>query len=1160
MKHWWAVAVTLMFGVASVHGADLLAEFQNPPAPASPWVFWYWTSAAVSAEGITADLEAMKAASIGGAYLMPVKDVTDPPLLDPPVRQLTPQFWRLVVHAMKEADRLGLKLAMHACDGFSVGGGPWITPELSMQKVVWSETYAAGGRAFNDVLPQPPMQEDFYRDIALLAFPLPEGAGLSTRTVVPKVTTDVRGADSQFLVVEGNTERLRSNGACWIQYAFEKPFTCRSITVCPDGTSFPPLCLRVEASDDGEAFRLVKQLEPPRHGWQNGDADMTYAIEPTTARFFRFVYDPTVLEPGAEDLDTAKWRPSLKVRRIEMFSAPRIHQFEGKSGQVWRVSRRTTSEQVPDEMCVPLERVVDITGHMNGEGRLKWDVPEGNWTILRLGHTSTGHRTSASGGGTGLECDKFREDAVLLQFDRWFGEAIRQAGPELASRVLKVFHVDSWEAGSQNWSPVFREEFKQRRGYDLLPYLPVMAGIPIGSADVSERFLYDVRVTIDELVSDRFYRILGELAYAHGCVFSAENVAPTITSDSMRHFNLVDIPMGEFWLRSPTHDKPNDMLDAISAAHVYGKPIVQAEAFTELRFSWDEHPAMLKVLGDRNFSLGINRFVMHVFMHNPWVDRQPGTALGMTGLFFQRDQTWWGPGRAWVDYLKRCQVLLQTGKPVVDVAVFTGEELPCRAVLPERLISTLPGIFGPEVMERESKRLANRGQPSRQLPRGVTASANISDPADWVDPLRGYAYDSINSDALCLATVRDGRIVLPGGVGYALLVVPGPRPMAPDTGLLTPETAAHLAKLIEDGATVIFGQRPERSPGLEGFPACDVRVAALMGRVGFTSPQPGSPGPNASDGQSGGVNPTLHSAIQAPFKDESFDVLGLARDFAATEANGQRAGAIAWAHRAGAEVDIYFISNQKDALREVEVSLRVSGRVPELWDAVTGKVRSASQWRLADGRTSLPLRLDANGSVFVVLREPTTATQRNSGANWLELNVVQEMEGPWQVTFDPKKGGPEAPVSFAQLDDWTQREELGVRYYSGTAVYTRTFNWSEPVRSDVARRSVSGPDGPTTNRVWLDLGKVANLAEVIVNGRSCGVAWTAPFRVEITDALCQGSNRLEIAVTNTWANRLIRDRALPEAERITWTSAYDVLGRRSLLPAGLLGPVQIMLP
>jgi hypothetical protein len=1083
MSRWPAVAVVLACLTASASGDDLAARFQNPPPQASPWVFWYWMRGAVSREGITGDLEAMKAAGIGGAYLFSIQDVPNPPLIDPPIRQLTPEWWAMVRHAMSEADRLGLHMGMHACDGFSVAGGPWITPELSMQKVVWSRIEVKGGQRVDATLSQPETREGFYRDIAVLAFPSLEGAGISTRTVVPNVTTSVPGVDPQFLVSDGDTQRLRSDGPCWIQYAFDQPFMCRAITIRPDGTSFQPLRLRIEASDDGQAFRIVEQLEPPRHGWQNSDADVTFAITPTTARFFRFVYDPAGTEPGAEDLDSAKWRPSLRVQRIELFSEPRIGGFEGKSGQVWRISRRTTDRQIPNELCVPLERVTDITQYMDDAGRLQWDVPDGNWTILRLGHTCTGHRNTPGGAGTGLECDKFNPEATRLQFDRWFGEAIRQIGPELASRVLKIFHVDSWEAGSQNWSPVFREEFKRRRGYDLLPCLPAMAGIPVGSAETSERFLADVRATIAELVVDNFFGTMAELAHAKGCSFSAENVAPTMTSDGMQHFDAVDIPMGEFWLRSPTHDKPNDMLDAISAAHVYGKPVVQAESFTELHMAWDESPALVKTLGDRAFALGINRLVFHVFVQNPWLNRRPGMTLGSTGLFFQRDQTWWGPGKAWVDYVRRCQALLQTGRPVVDVAVFTGEELPRRAILPERLVSSLPGVFGPEVVERESKRLANQGLPLRQMPRGVTSSANIADPGDWVDPLHGYAYDSINPDGLLrLAEVRDGRIEMPNGPSYGVLVVPGPRPMSPGPNVVTPALTKRLAELAQAGVTV----------------------------------------------------------IHAPFKGESF---GVARDFIAAETDGQHAERIAWTHRASPDADVYFISNQQDRERTIEVSLRVSGRIPELWDPMTGEIRRARQWRIASGRTILPLRLDPAGSIFIVLREATSETEGRRDTNWVEPRVIQQVEGPWQVTFDPRNGGPESPVSFPQLEDWTNRDEPGVRYYSGTAIYRNTLASNEPSDS---------------NRVWLDLGHVANIADVTLNGKSCGVAWTAPFRVEITGALHAGSNDLEIRVTNTWANRLIGDRSLAKAQRVTWTFAPDPLAGNALLPAGLLGPVQII--
>jgi hypothetical protein len=627
--------------------SSLEQSFRHPPASARPWVFWYWMQAAVSKAGISADLQAMKEAGIGGAYLMPIKGAANPPLIDPPVQQLSPRWWEMVRWAMKEADRLGLKLAMHACDGFAVAGGPWITPELSMQKVTWSRSCLDGGRRIDITLPQPVTNEQYYRDIAVLAFPTPEAWDRSTRTIVPHVTTNKR-IEAQYLAREGNKESFKSEEACWIQYAFDQPFTCRTIIIHAVN-NYQAQRLRIEVSDDGVEFHSIGRLTPPRHGWQDGDADVTHTIATTTARYFRFFYDKAGSEPGSEDLDAAKWKPSLKLTGIELSATPYISQFEGKTGEVWRVSDPTTREQLPDSLCIRAGSIVDLTGYMRSDGHLIWDAPAGHWTVLRIGHTSTGHTNATGGAAKGLECDKLNAAAAALQFDHWFGEAIRQAGPELAGRVLKVFHVDSWECGSQNWSPAFREEFRQRRAYDLLRWLPAMAGVPIGSADSSERFLHDIRQTIAELLHDKFYATMARLAHTKGCRFSAESVAPTMTSDGMLHYQLADIPMGEFWLRSPTHDKPNDMLDAISGGHIYGKPVIQAEAFTELRMAWDEYPGMLKTLQDRNYALGINRLVFHVFTHNPWMDRRPGMTLDGVGTFLQRDQTWWRPGKAWVD-------------------------------------------------------------------------------------------------------------------------------------------------------------------------------------------------------------------------------------------------------------------------------------------------------------------------------------------------------------------------------------------------------------------------------------------------------------------------------------------------------------------------------
>ena len=1125
--------------VRAQQAPDLEAAFKTPPEAARPWVFWYWMNGAVTPAGLTADLEAMKEAGIGGAYLMPIKGVENPPAITPAAQQLSPQWWKMVKHAMTEADRLGLKLAMHVSDGFALAGGPWITPELSMQHVVSTQTQVTGGKKLNLTLPQPPAVQGYYRDIAVYAYPTPTGSSTSTATQKPQITSSLTSENLDLLATPGNKKGFKTSEPGWIQYAFDQPFTCRSIRIRSNGYNYQANRLRVEVSDDGRTFRPVTRLHPPRSGWQDSSA-VTHALPATTARFFRFGYDPASSEPGAEDLDAAKWKQSLKVSEIQLSGAARIHQFEGKNGDVWRVSERTTAAQLPDAQCVPLGKVITLTNQLNATGRLTWTAPPGRWTILRMGHTSTGQINTTGGGGRGLECDKFNPAAVSLQFDKWFGEAVRQGGPELAARVLKVFHVDSWECGSQNWSANFPAEFRQRRGYDLLPYLPVLAGVPLQSADVSERVLADVRQTIAELVNDKFYVTLRDLAHAKGCTFSAEAIAPTMVSDGLLHYQHADVPMGEFWLRSPTHDKPNDMLDAVSGAHIYGKNIVQAEAFTELKLAWDEHPGMLKALQDRNYALGVNRLVYHVFVHNPWLDRKPGMTLSGIGLFFQRDQTWWKPGRAWVDYARRCQALLQLGRPVVDVAVFTGEETPRRAILPNHLVDDLPGIFGPQAVAAEHQRLANAGLPMREQPEKVSASANMETADMLVDPLHGYAYDSFNKDALLrLAKVENGRIVLPGGASYKLLVVPGTLKMSPDSTTMSPEVAERLNELVHTGATVIINRNPTRSPSLSMYPAADETVRRELRSLLDSTV----------------LRERRFLFYRGPYRGTSFEPLGLAPDILATNsADSQRAKAIAWTHRAAPEFDIYFISNQLDSARTINLSLRVAGRQPELWDAVTGEIRPATDWKSENGRTTLPLRLDRNGSIFVIFRESTTQQSAQNSSNWLETQPVQTLAGQWQVRFDPKMGGPAQPVTFSQLTDWSKNSDASISHYSGTATYTQSFRWQPLKQLKQQKGQLSGAPSP---QVYLDLGTVANLAEVRVNGQPCGIAWTPPYRLDITKALKKGDNQLEISVTNTWANRLIGDQALPADQRQTWTPAPSPAAGKPLLPAGLLGPVRI---
>ena len=1105
---------------------------------AKPWTFWYWMKASVSQQGIRADLSAMKKQGLGGAYMMFIQDEHDSLLYSPPATQLSPQWWKLVRYAVRFADSIHFKLALHVSDGFATAGGPWITPELSMQKTVWSEVNIKGGQLFNAKLPQPQTNENYYRDIAVYAFPTPAGESISTETIIPKVSTSVANEDAQFLIDSSNTKNFSSAQPCWIQYAFDQPFTCRTIKIRTKGITFQAKRLSVEISNDGKSFQSIGRLKPARSGWEDYLEDNTYSIPEATAKYFRFVYNPDGTEPGSEDLDAAKWKPQLKLCGLELLSAARINLYEGKNGEIWRIADRSTANEIPDSVCVPFKSVKDISSLVDKEGVLHWQIPAGNWTILRVGHTSTGMTNATAGGGKGLECDKFNPDAVKLQFDEWFKKIYDSVGKNISSNVIKIFHVDSWECGSQNWSPVFVSEFKKRRGYDPLPYLPVIAGIPVQSADVSERFLYDVRTTLAELLADNFFGTLNQLAHDNNCLIDAESVAPVMISDGMLHYKNVDIPMGEFWLRSPTHDKPNDMLDAISAGNIYGKKIIQSESFTELRNMWDEYPGMLKALQDRNFALGINRMVFHVFMENPWMDRKPGMTLGGVGLFFQRDQTWWQQAKAWVEYTERCQQLLQQGSNVKDIAVFTGEEIPRRAVLPDRLVNTLPGIFGNEKVEEEKKRLANNGHPMQQIPRGVSSSANITTPADWIDPLNGYGYDSFNQDALLrLMTVKDGNIILPGGAGYKILVFPNLDKMNPNNNLMSIEVANKILQLVKDGATILLNQYPVATTGLYHYKEKNKEleniVKQLFGNDFFAAGKHGFSIRHVGKG----------NLITGQYPFSNFDTVGVSRDIIIKNEDDENAHDIAWTHRnvAGNNKHIYFLSNQKDSVMTLKVGFKIKNKLPQLYDAVANKYYDCKNWYYKDGYTWLLLRFEPNASWFVIFDKATEKLNIQTGNNWLTYKNMETLKGPWNVVFDTNDK--KDTFHFSQLTDWTKMPQKEVKYFSGTAVYSKDFSFQ-----DLQDRHKT---------IWLSLGDVKDIAQVKLNGIDCGIAWTYPYKIDITKAIKKGNNHLEIEVTNTWANRLAGDSLLKPENRTTSTTAPFYLKENGLLSAGLSGPVSL---
>lgn len=1059
--------------VASTFAQSLEERFAAPEGDAKPWTLWYWMYGAISDEGIKADLQGMADAGLGGAYLVTIRSSDDkrgiPFAGDSD--QLTENWWKRVRTAFTEADRLGLQLGVHICDGFALAGGPWITPEESMQKVVSAHTSIEGGKPQTLTLEKPSHYENYYEDIALVALPQRGEAVLPAPAVRVETVAENVAENHRASIDEKGVIRARAKSR--IYYTFAQPIEVRNVEIILSGNNYQAHRLRMSVKNSRGDYDFVSQLEPARHGWQNTDFQSTHAVPPTVGSEFCFEWDPAGSEPGSEDLDAAKWAPNLKIKEIRFGGEPRIHQWEGKAGFVWRVARETTSREVTSTDCIQLEELIDLTSQLKGD-EVTVSLPEGRWTLLRIGHTSTGHTNATGGAGRGLECDKFSREAVGKQIDNWFGRIRSEMDPEVAARVLKVLYVDSWECGSQNWSEEFAQEFKSRRGYDLHPWLPLFAGVPMVSAEKSEQVLRDVRETIGELIHDVFFDVLAEKADTYGCRFTAESVAPTMVSDGMYHYDKVDLPMGEFWLGSPTHDKPNDMLDAISGGRVYGKNIISAEGFTELRGVWDATPAMLKPVLDRNYALGLNRLVYHVCTHNPWLNRHPGMTLDGIGLFYQRDNTWYKNGApAMNDYVARAQVLLQYGHPVVDVAVFTGEEMPRRSILPDRLVGSLPGLMGEKRVAEEQVRLKNEGQPLRKKPVGVSHSANMADPEKWINPLRGYAYDSFNRDALLrLARVEKGRLTLPGGASYSVLVVPDAHPMNPEN------------RMSEE---------------------VRLKIEALK-REGLIVPE-------------------------IPYTAEDFSAYGVERDAIVPEE-------VAWTHRRSEEeqTDIYFLSNQLPETRTLTASLRVADRVPELWDAVTGEIREATQWKRRENRTEITVELEPYASVFVVFRragEPTKVEPRKSILSPLDTT------SDWWLTFDLGEEGVRTERT-KELFDWTTKAHRSLKYFSGTVTYRTTF-----------RHRQKG------ERVLLHLGDVRDVAAVWVNGKRCGVAWTAPYTVDITEAVVRGENQLRIEVTNTWANALLgADRGQAPFRHI-WTNAAYRRADDTLLPAGLLGGLKL---
>ncbi len=761
----FALLIIPIISASQTQPDALLQGFSHPPDEARPWVYWVWMDGNISREGITADLEAMKNAGIGGAIIMEV-NVGIP---QGPVKFMSPEWRQSFKYAVREAERLGLQITLISGPGWTGSGGPWVKPEQSMQHIVASDTTLSGPMHFEGSLRQPvrwpaffgdgllppdleKTKNEFYRDVVVLAFPTPKG-----------------------------TRRI---------------------------------------DDIGEKALYVRA---------------PYSSYPKVKSF---------LPAPAE-------YPAL-----------------------------------PKEETIPSAGVIDLSNRLLPGGAFSWDVPEGSWTILRFGATSTGATTRpAPVPGLGLECDKLDTAALNTHFDAYIGTLLRDVGTHTSPSGAgwTSLHIDSWEMGAQNWTPSLREEFRRRRGYDLFPYLPAITGRIVESPEVSERFLWDLRQTAQELVLENHALHLRELGRRNGFGLSIEPYDMMPCSD-MTLGAAADVPMCEFWLYG--FNTSFSVLEATSIAHTNGKRIVAAESFTSLPDEhWLAYPGSMKALGDWAFSAGVNRFVFHRYQHQPWLDRSPGMTMGPYGVHWERTQTWWDMSPAYHTYLSRCQFVLRQGLSVADVCFLVAEGA--------------PHVFRPPTS-------ALRGDPPDRL---------------------GYNFDGCAPEVvLSQMTVNDGTLVLPDGMSYRVLVLP-------EQETMTPALLRKIKQLIEAGATVI-GPPPRKSPSLSGYPGCDVEVATLAkeiwgncdgklitehrlgkGRIVWEGTPDGKPmivkTPNGS------VEPQQYGDFRIVSR--VLREMNVPQDL-------ESPVALRYAHRRDGQTEIYFVANPEDRVASTECSFPREGQ------------------------------------------------------------------------------------------------------------------------------------------------------------------------------------------------------------------------------------------
>jgi hypothetical protein len=790
----YLAAITLMHPATA--GDTLRDAFTTPPDSAKPRVWWHWMNGNVTQEGIRADLEWMKRVGVGGLQHFDANLQTPQVVADRRVFMSGP--WRADFRfAAQEAERLGLELAIASSGGWSLSGGPWVKPQQAMKKLVWSTAVIAGGRHLTTRLPAPPAvagpfqdipaegkdATTFYRDVIVLAYPAAAAAAGDERAAVSAsmgaldggLLTDEKLADSVQVPIP-SAER-----PSWLRFDYATPHTFRAVTVTnPAARGFggaPTPEIVLQASDDGRDFADVAAITFG-HGLQ-----LTVSFEARRARTWRLWFrapragGPPPFAPGVVLPAFGPPATSYAISEVRLHELARIHRFEDKAGFAAAADYNTLpTPETPSAMAVKPADVIDLTGLMKQDGTLDWMAPPGQWTVLRIGYGLTGHRNGpASPEATGLEVDKLSAVHVNSYLDHYLGLYTDTVGKDLIGKHgIRALLNDSIESGAQNWTEDMATAFRQRRGYGLERWLPAVTGQIVESAQASDRFLWDFRRTIAELLAERHYGTMASRAKALGLTLygeALEDQRPQL-GDDLEMRKHASIPMAAMWtVPQGAKAKPTyaaDIRGAASVAHIWGQNLVAAESMTAFGQPWAFSPRDLKATADLEFALGVNRIVIHTSTHQP-LDRKPGLALApFLGQYFNRNETWAELSAPWLSYLARTSMMLQQGRFAADVAYFYGEEGP------------VTGLYG----DKEN-----------------------------TDVPQGYAFDYVNQDALLhQLSVKGGQLVTPSGMRYRLLYLGGA------SRRMTLPTLRRLDVLVHAGATVV-GEAPVDSPSLADSPA-----------------------------------------------------------------------------------------------------------------------------------------------------------------------------------------------------------------------------------------------------------------------------------------------------------------------------------------------------